>query len=116
MLERTKVGRSFYKGKKVFITGHTGFKGSWLSSWLNKLGADVSGFALEPPTTPSMFEICGIGSRVRSTIGDIRDREALEKALNRAMPDIVFHLAAQPIVRLSYDRPVETYETNVMAQ
>lgn len=105
---------SFYKGKKVFITGHTGFKGSWLSSWLNKLGADVSGFALEPPTTPSMFEICGIGSRVRSTIGDIRDREALEKALNRAMPDIVFHLAAQPIVRLSYDRPVETYETNVM--
>lgn len=104
----------FYKEKKVFITGHTGFKGSWLSVWLNKLGADVTGFALEPPTAPSMFDICGIGSKVDSVIGDIRDREALEKALSSAVPEIVFHLAAQPIVRLSYDKPVETYETNVM--
>ena len=104
----------FYNGKKVFITGHTGFKGSWLAIWLDKLGAEVSGFALEPPTAPSMFEICGIGEKIHSVMGDIRDRNALESALKEARPEIVFHLAAQPIVRVSYDRPVETYETNVM--
>ncbi len=105
---------SFYKDKKVFIAGHTGFKGTWLSIWLNKLGADVTGYALEPPTNPSMFEICGVGNRINSVIGDIRDLEALERGMKAASPEIVFHLAAQPIVRTSYDRPVETYETNVM--
>lgn len=108
------MNHSFFSGKRVFITGHTGFKGSWLSIWLMKAGAEVTGYALEPPTDPSMFEICGIGNRIRSITGDIRNRDALEKALTEAGPEIVFHMAAQPLVRLSYDRPVETYETNVM--
>ena len=112
--EKSIMTDGFYKGRKVFITGHTGFKGSWLAIWLDKLGAEVSGFALEPPTEPSMFEICGIGEKIHSVTGDIRDRNGLENALLKAEPEIVFHLAAQPLVRVSYDRPAETYETNVM--
>lgn len=104
----------FYKDKKVFVTGHTGFKGSWLSLWLNKLGAEVTGYALEPPTDPAMFKLCCVDRSIYSIIGDIRDRSTLIDALGKAEPDIVFHLAAQPIVRLSYEKPVDTYETNVM--
>lgn len=106
--------QDFYKGKKVFVTGHTGFKGSWLSIWLKKLGAEVTGYSLTPPTEPSMFEFCNIGEKIQSVIGDIRNRELLQKSIKEAAPEIVFHLAAQPLVRLSYENPVETYETNIM--
>lgn len=109
-----KMTEGFFEGKKVFVTGHTGFKGSWLTLWLKKLGADVTGFALEPPTNPSMFDICGIKDRVKSTIGDVRDRDVLGTALKKADPQIIFHLAAQSLVRVSYDKPVETFDTNVM--
>lgn len=105
---------TFYKGKKVFITGHTGFKGSWLCKMLANIGADVTGFSLEPPTKPSLYEIAGIDRDVKSVIGDIRDYDVLKKAFDQAQPEIVLHLAAQPIVRDSYRAPVYTYETNVM--
>lgn len=105
---------NFYQGKKVFITGHTGFKGSWLSLMLHSLGAEVFGYALEPPTLPSLFEIAGIGNLVHSTIGDIRDYQLLKTVLSEIKPEIIFHLAAQPLVRESYKNPVETYATNVM--
>lgn len=105
---------NFYRGKKVFITGHTGFKGSWLCKILKNLGADVTGFSLEPPTSPSLFEIAGIESEIKSYIGDVRDFVSLKKAFDETRPEIVFHLAAQPIVRDSYKDPVYTYETNVM--
>ncbi|WP_078556874.1 CDP-glucose 4,6-dehydratase [Bacillus alkalicellulosilyticus] len=104
----------FWKGKKVFITGHTGFKGSWLSLWLTKLGAEVTGYALLPQTTPSMFDICNLKHMMDSRIGNIIDRENLEKIINEINPDIVFHLAAQPYVGESYKHPVETFETNVL--
>jgi CDP-glucose 4,6-dehydratase len=104
----------FWKNKKVFITGHTGFKGSWLSLWLNYLGADVTGYALEAPTNPSMFEICDIGKNMTSVIADIRDISRLKAALKKAKPEIVIHMAAQPLVRKSYLYPMETYSTNVM--
>ena len=104
----------FYKGKKVFITGHTGFKGSWLCKMLVNAGAMVTGYSLSPPTTPSLFEIANLGTLIHSTIGDIRDYESLKAAFNEAQPEIVLHLAAQPIVRDSYQNPVYTYETNVM--
>lgn len=105
---------TFYKGKKVFVTGHTGFKGSWLCKILANAGAVVTGYALEPPTTPSIFEIARIEKDVNSVIGDIRNIDSLKKAFNEAEPEIVFHLAAQPIVRDSYKNPAYTYETNVM--
>lgn len=105
---------SFYNGKKVFITGHTGFKGSWLCKILANAGADVTGFALKPPTTPSLFEIAGIENDIHSAIGDIRDYKTLKRVFDEAQPEIVFHLAAQPIVRDSYKDPSYTYETNVM--
>ncbi|GHV93948.1 CDP-glucose 4,6-dehydratase [Spirochaetia bacterium] len=105
---------SFYKDKKVFITGHTGFKGTWLCHILLQAGAEITGFALEPPTTPSLFLQTKCAHNIHSITGDIRDRVALAKAVVNARPDIIFHLAAQPIVRLSYSKPVETYETNVM--
>jgi CDP-glucose 4,6-dehydratase len=104
----------FYKDKKVFLTGHTGFKGTWLCRILVKAGAEVTGFALEPSTTPSLFVQSKIGKEIHSMINDIRDRVALIKAVQEAKPDIVFHLAAQPIVRFSYREPAATYETNVM--
>jgi CDP-glucose 4,6-dehydratase len=108
------VNRDFWKDKRVFLTGHTGFKGAWLSLWLHRLGADVSGYALDPPTRPSLFELCRVDSLVRSTISDIRDGEMLAKTMAESRPDIVIHMAAQPLVRESYRDPVETYSTNVM--
>ncbi len=104
----------FYKGKRVFVTGHTGFKGSWLCRILISAGAEVTGFSLEPPTSPNLFDIADIKPHINSVIGDIRDFEALKKAYDEAEPEIVFHLAAQPIVRDSYKEPAYTYETNVM--
>ena len=104
----------FYRGKRVFVTGHTGFKGSWLCKMLVNAGAEVTGYSLEPPTTPSLFEIAGLAKDIHSVIGDIRDLESLKKAFDEAQPEIVLHLAAQPIVRDSYKNPAYTYETNVM--
>lgn len=105
---------SFYKGKKVFVTGHTGFKGSWLCKMLVNAGAEVTGYSLNPSTNPSLFEIAGIAEDIHSVIGDIRDYKTLKAAFDEAQPEIVLHLAAQPIVRDSYKDPVYTYETNVM--
>ncbi len=105
---------AFWNRKRVFITGHTGFKGSWVSLWLQRMGAELTGFALAPPTNPSLFEVAGVAAGMTSIIGDIRDRDALEQALVAANPHIVIHMAAQPLVRASYDDPVGTYATNVM--
>jgi CDP-glucose 4,6-dehydratase len=104
----------FWQGKKVFLTGHTGFKGSWLSLWLHALGAEVTGYALAPPTEPSLFEGCRIDELVHSVIADVRDLERLKAELAAAAPEIVIHMAAQPLVRDSYKIPVETYAINVM--
>ena len=105
---------TFYKGKKVFVTGHTGFKGSWLCKILANAGAIVTGYSLEPPTEPSLFKIAGIEQDITSVIGDIRNYKSLKAAFDQAQPEIVLHLAAQPIVRDSYKDPAYTYETNVM--
>lgn len=105
---------SFYHNKRVFLTGCTGFKGSWLCRLLTNAGADVTGYALSPPTDPSLFELAGLGESIRLVIGDVRDYPALKSAFEEARPEIVFHLAAQPIVRESYQSPAYTYETNVM--
>ena len=104
----------FYKGKNVLVTGHTGFKGAWLCKLLVHYGANVTGYALQPPTTPSLYELAGIEKDINSVIGDIRDYDLLKKTFARTNPEIVFHLAAQPIVRESYKNPRYTYETNVM--
>ena len=106
--------RSFWKGRRVFLTGHTGFKGSWLSLWLSAMGADVTGYALDPPTNPSLFEQAGIGGLMRSIIGDIRDFSTMKSAISDCRPEVVFHLAAQSVVKQGYDDPVGTYSTNVM--
>ena len=105
----------FYKGKRVLVTGHTGFKGSWLSIWLHELGAEVVGVALDPYSDKDNYVLTGIGSKIKADIrADIRDGENLKQIFAEYQPEIVFHLAAQPLVRLSYDIPVETYEANVM--
>lgn len=104
----------FYKGKKVLVTGHTGFKGTWLSKLLLMAGAEVTGYSLEPPTDPSLFAISGMEMQMNSVIGDIRDLGLLREVFDKTQPEIVLHLAAQPIVRDSYKDPVYTYETNVM--
>ena len=104
----------FYKGRRVLITGHTGFKGSWLSAILLMAGAEVTGYSLEPPTEPSLFELAGMKGRMNSVVGDVRDLPHLLQVFEEVQPEIVFHLAAQPIVRESYRDPVGTYETNVM--
>ena len=106
--------RDFYRGKHVLVTGHTGFKGSWLCKILINFGANVTGYALEPPTEPSLFKLSGVGKCMDSRIGDVRDFERLYSVFCEVKPEIVFHLAAQPIVRESYKAPRGTYETNVM--
>lgn len=108
------VSKDFWNNKRVFITGHTGFKGSWLSLWLSELGADVTGYALEPPTEPSMFKVCDIEKKINSVISDIRDYGRLKSEINKCEAEIIIHMAAQPLVRESYNNPVETYEINVM--
>lgn len=108
------MNNNFWLGKKVLVTGHTGFKGSWLSLWLYLLGANVTGYALNPPTNPSLYHLANIKELLHDIRGDIRDRELLYNTIKNLKPDVVFHLAAQPLVGQSYQHPVETYETNVM--
>lgn len=112
--ERNVANRYFWNGKRVFLTGHTGFKGSWLSLWLHELGAEVTGYSLEPPTEPSLYELCRINELVDTVTADVRDDQSLARAMERAEPDVVIHMAAQPLVRDSYRNPVETYAINVM--
>ena len=114
-MENLGMNPNFWRGKRVFVTGHTGFKGGWLSLWLSELGAEVHGYALAPNTNPCFFDVCALRSRLASsTIADIRDAPALTRAMQFAQPEIVLHLAAQPLVRYSYAQPVETYAVNVM--
>lgn len=108
------MDRSFWKGRRVFVTGHTGFKGSWICLWLQALGADVVGYALPPPTDPSLFEAAKVGAGMASIAGDIRDYDLLRHSVEAHRPDVVLHLAAQSVVRQSYEDPVDTYSTNVM--
>lgn len=105
---------TFWRRRKVFLTGHTGFKGSWLSLWLQELGAELWGYALDPPTNPSLFALADVGMNMHSVIGDLRDCAALSSAINAQQPEIVIHMAAQPLVRRSYEDPLETYEVNVI--
>ena len=108
------ISQDFWQGKRVFLTGHTGFKGSWLSLWLASLGATVKGYALTPPTSPSLFNEAKVDSIIDSQIGDIRDQDVLHNSMTIFNPDILIHMAAQPLVRHSYDAPMETYEVNVI--
>lgn len=108
------MNTSFWRGRKVFMTGHTGFKGGWLSLWLQSLGAELTGFSLEPATNPSLFKVANVEHGMNSIIGDIRDAESVTRAMKDSRPDVVIHMAAQPLVHYSYDHPVETYSTNVM--
>ena len=108
------IDQAFWQGKRVFLTGHTGFKGSWLSIWLSSLGADVKGYALTPPTSPSLFDEAKVDRVIDSQIGDIRDQETLHESMVTFNPNVLIHMAAQPLVRHSYDVPIETYEVNVI--
>ena len=109
------IFNNFYIGKRVLITGHTGFKGSWLAIWLHELGAEVIGVGLDPQTEKDNYVLSGVGSKIKADLrADIRDVEAMKRIFNEYQPEIVFHLAAQPLVRLSYEEPVDTWQTNVM--
>jgi CDP-glucose 4,6-dehydratase len=108
------VQGEFWRGQRVLVTGHTGFKGSWLALWLRRMGAQVTGFALPPATTPNMFEVARVAEGMNSLLGDLRNRQQLQDAFAQTQPEIVFHLAAQSLVRRAYRDPVETYETNVI--
>ena len=113
-LEGLVVNPSFWEGRQVFITGHTGFKGGWLSLWLKSMGARVTGYSLDPPTRPSLFEVAEVARGINSIHGDIRDLASLRTALSDSDPEVIFHLAAQPLVRRSYLDPLETFSTNIM--
>ena len=113
-MENLEMNKSFWCGKKVFITGHTGFKGSWLATWLKLMGASVTGYALAPPSSPNLFEAAHVARDMNSIEGNILDPQHLKEALKNSQAEIVLHLAAQPLVRYSYDNPVETYAVNVM--
>ena len=104
----------FWRGKKVLLTGHTGFKGSWMSLWLERLSADVTGYSLAPPTSPSLFESASVASGMRSITGNVCDLPHLKHVMADSKPEIVFHMAAQSLVRVSYEDPILTYQTNVM--
>ena len=108
------MNKAFWKHKKVLVTGHTGFKGSWLSLWLQSMEADIVGYALEPPTQPCLFDIANVADGTTSIPGDVRDLEHLKAVIVEHRPEIILHLAAQPLVRYSYENPVETYSTNVL--
>ncbi len=108
------ISQDFWKGRRVFLTGHTGFKGSWIALWLCELGADVTGYSLPPDTKPSLFESAELTKLLKSEYGDIRNQDQLKHSLQKAKPEVVIHMAAQPLVRLSYTNPIETFETNVM--
>lgn len=111
---KSMVNRSFWKGRKVFLTGHTGFKGSWLSLWLDRLGANVTGYALDPPTQPSLFEQAEVSGVLRSICADIRDFPWLKSAVAECRPEVVIHMAAQSVVHRGYEDPIETYSSNIM--
>lgn len=113
-IEKEGIDSSFWDGKRVLVTGHTGFKGSWMSLWLLQLGAQVCGYALPPAHSEDLFNVSGLKGKITHYEGDIRDLEQVEKVFREFQPEVVFHLAAQPLVRLSYEEPIMTYETNVM--
>ena len=108
------VSPLFWKGRRVLVTGHTGFNGAWMCAWLNQLGAQVFGLALAPEGSPNLFDALALGEKVDHFVGDIRDQETLNERLKAAQPEVIFHLAAQPLVRRSYREPDLTFETNVM--
>lgn len=110
----SEVDNAFWAGRRVFLTGHSGFKGSWATLWLSQMGAKVTGFSLLPNTNPALFGLAGVANHCNNVIGDINDREALQKAVMDASPEIVIHMAAQPLVRVAYDSPIGTFATNVM--
>lgn len=110
----SQLNPDFWRGKRVLLTGHTGFKGSWMSLWLQSMGASLHGLALQPPTSPSLFDEAHVAEGMRSHIGDIRDFATVQRIMNEVRPEIIIHMAAQPLVRYSYQAPVETYATNVM--
>ena len=110
----TVLNRSFWQSRRVLLTGHTGFKGSWLSLWLDALGAKVTGYALDPPTQPGLFEQAEVANAVHSICADIRDFPRLKSAVAECRPDVVIHMAAQSVVRRGYEDPIETYSSNVM--
>jgi CDP-glucose 4,6-dehydratase len=113
-MEDVVLNRDFWRGRRVLVTGHTGFKGSWLSLWLVSLGADVVGYSADVPTEPSLFELASVGETVTHLVGDVRDRRRLTEAVDHYRPEVVMHMAAQALVRRSYQNPVETFETNVI--
>ncbi len=114
MTASMQIQPDFWRGRRVLVTGHTGFKGSWLSLWLQSMGTQLRGIALAPPTTPALFEVASVAAGMDHCIADIRDFRAIQSLMDEFQPELVLHMAAQPLVRLSYDQPMETYATNVM--
>ena len=113
-LEGLEMNPAFWRGRRVFLTGHTGFKGAWLSLWLTQMGAQVTGYALEPPTDPSLFDLAKLHTRMDHIVADVRDLQSLKDALRNSKAEIVIHMAAQALVQPSYREPVETFDINVM--